>query len=75
MKAIAIDDFGVPPSLHDLPVPEPADGEVLVRVRASSVNGFDVAVADGSAKAMTEYRFPVVLGDGASGEYVTAPQA
>ena len=43
MKAIAIDDFGAPPSLHDLPVPEPGEGEVLVRVRTSSVNGFDVA--------------------------------
>ena len=50
MKAIAIDDFGAPPSLHDLPVPEPGEGEVLVRVRASSVNGFDVAVADGHLK-------------------------
>jgi len=39
MKAMAIDDFGAPPSLHDLPVPEPGEGEVLVRVRASSVNG------------------------------------
>ena len=39
MKAIAIGDFGAPPSLHDLPVPEPGEGEVLVRVRASSVNG------------------------------------
>jgi D-arabinose 1-dehydrogenase-like Zn-dependent alcohol dehydrogenase len=62
MKAIAIDDFGAPPSLHDLPVPEPGEGEVLVRVRASSVNGFDVAVAGGHLKGMTEHHFPVVLG-------------
>ena len=33
MKAIAIDGFGAPPSLHDLPVPEPGESEVLVRVR------------------------------------------
>jgi len=108
MKAIAIDDFGAPPSLHDLPVPEPGDGEVLVRVRASSMNGFDVAVAGGHLKGMIEHHFPVVLGkdfagtvetagpgvqsarpgdtvfgvvikaalgDGAFGEYVTAPEA
>jgi hypothetical protein len=62
MKAIAIDDFGPPPSLHDLPVPEPGEGEVLVRVRASSVNGFDVAVVGGHLKGMTEHHFPVVLG-------------
>jgi NADPH:quinone reductase-like Zn-dependent oxidoreductase len=47
MKAMAIDGFGAPPSLHDLPVPELGEGEVLVRVRASSVNGLDVAVAGG----------------------------
>jgi NADPH2:quinone reductase len=35
---------------------------VLVRVRASSVNGFDVAVAGGYAQGMTGHRFPVVLG-------------
>jgi hypothetical protein len=42
MKATAIDGFGTPSSLHDLPVPEPGEGEVLVRVRASSVNGLDL---------------------------------
>jgi NADPH:quinone reductase len=108
MKAIAIDGFGAPPSLHDLPVPEPGEGEVLVRVRASSVNGFDVSVAGGHLKGIMEHHFPVVLGrdfagtveaagpgvpslrpgeavfgvvtkaalgDGAFGEYVTAPVA
>jgi len=62
MKAIAIDDFGAPPSLHDLPVPAPGEGEVLVRVLASSVNGFDVAVAGGYLKVMMEHHFPIVLG-------------
>src|SRR6266700_947923 len=61
MKAIAIDDFGTQPTLHDLPVPEPGKGEVLVRVRASSVNGFDVAVAAGCAKGIMEHHFPAVL--------------
>lgn len=62
MKAMAIDGFGAPPGLHDLPVPEPGEGEVLVRVRASSVNGLDVAVAGGYRSGMTEPHFPVVLG-------------
>ena len=62
MKAMAIDGFGAPPSLHDLPVPEPGEGEVLVRVRASSVNALDVAVACGSRTGMSEPHFPVVLG-------------
>jgi NADPH:quinone reductase-like Zn-dependent oxidoreductase len=62
MRAIALADFGVAPALHDLPVPQPGPGEVRVRVRASSVNGFDGAVAAGYLKGMMEYRFPVVLG-------------
>ena len=62
MRAIAIDDFGAAPALIDLPVPEPGPGEVRVRVHASSVNGFDAAVAGGYLKGMMEHRFPVVLG-------------
>ena len=33
-----------------------------MRVRASSVNGFDVAVAAGMLQGMMEHRYPVVLG-------------
>ena len=60
---VAIARQGAQPTLHrDLPIPEPAEGEVLVRVRASSVNGFDLAAANGYLQAMMEHRFPVVLG-------------
>jgi NADPH:quinone reductase-like Zn-dependent oxidoreductase len=62
MRAIAIHDFGAPPAVTDLPTPAPGPGEVLVRVRASSINGFDLAVAAGMLKGMMEHRFPVVLG-------------
>jgi NADPH:quinone reductase-like Zn-dependent oxidoreductase len=62
MRAIAINDYGMPPTLTDLPKPEPGPGEVLVHVRASSINGFDAAVAAGMLKGMMEHRFPVVLG-------------
>ena len=62
MRAIAINDYGTPPTLTELPKPEPGPGEVLLRVRASSINGFDAAVAAGMLKGMMEHRFPVVLG-------------
>jgi NADPH:quinone reductase-like Zn-dependent oxidoreductase len=62
MRAIVIKDFGVPPAVSDLPQPKPEAGEVLVRVRASSLNGFDAATAAGMLKDMMEHRFPVVLG-------------
>ena len=67
MRAIAFTDFGVAPAIHDLPVPEPGPGEVLVRVHHSSLNGFDLAVASGMVKGMMEHRFPVVLGRDYSG--------
>ena len=62
MRAIAIEGFGAAPALIDLPEPKPEPDEVLVRVRASSLNGFDAAVAAGLPKGMMEHRFPVVLG-------------
>jgi NADPH:quinone reductase-like Zn-dependent oxidoreductase len=62
MRAVAINDYGVRPAVVDLPVPEPGPGEVLVRVRSSSVNGYDVAVAAGAYKGKLEHKFPVVLG-------------
>ena len=62
MRAIALTDFGSTPELVDLHVPDPAEGEVRVRVHAASVNGFDLSVANGVVKDMMEHRFPVVLG-------------
>ena len=52
-------DFDAVPALTDLEVPEPAEGEVRVRVRAASVNGFDLAVAAGYTKDYMEHRFPL----------------
>jgi NADPH:quinone reductase len=40
----------------------PAENEVLVRVRASSVNPVDGAIAAGMMSSMVEHEFPVVLG-------------
>lgn len=62
MKSIAIDDFGTPATLHDLPTPTPGEGEVLVKVKYSSINGCDLAVANGYLKGLMEHHFPVVLG-------------
>jgi NADPH:quinone reductase len=62
MKAIATTDFGTPATLVDIPAPTAAEGEILVRVAASSINGFDLSVAKGYLKGMMEHHFPVVLG-------------
>ena len=68
MRALVITDFDAAPILQDIDRPEPATGEVQVRVRAASVNGFDQAVAAGYVKGLMEHRFPVVLGKDFAGE-------
>lgn len=62
MRAVTIDDFGATAAVTDVPVPKPEPGYVLVRIQASSVNGFDLAVAGGMFRGMMEHEFPVVLG-------------
>src|SRR3954466_8273951 len=64
MKAVALTDFDTPPALvDDLPTPTPRSAELLVRVRASSVNPVDNSIAAGMLKQMgVEYEFPVILG-------------
>ena len=60
MRAFAIDAFGQPGSIHDLPDPEPAEQEVRVRVTVASINPFDNAVLQGYLKGRMEHRFPLV---------------
>ena len=62
MRAFALPDERSGASFMELPTPEPRADQVRVRVRASSVNGFDVFVASGMARDMMEHRYPVVVG-------------
>ena len=62
MRAVVVDDYGATPVVREVAEPAPAPGEVKVRVRASSVNGFDTLLAAGALKGMYEHRFPIVLG-------------
>jgi NADPH:quinone reductase-like Zn-dependent oxidoreductase len=41
MRAFAIDELGQPGAVHDLPVPEPTEGQVRIRVAAAGLNPFD----------------------------------
>jgi NADPH2:quinone reductase len=63
MRAFTLDSFDMSPGLReDIPAPTPADNEVLVRVRASSVNGGDAGIAAGMLGGMVDHEFPVVIG-------------
>jgi NADPH:quinone reductase len=57
MRAFAVQSFGEPPSVHDLPVPA-ADGTVLIRVRFAGVNPLDSNLV-GRLSAASSYPFVV----------------
>lgn len=71
MRAYAIDQFGQPGSVRELPEPVAADGSVLIRVRAASVNVFDGYVVMGGVKDYAEHRFPLIPGVDAAGIVVS----
>jgi NADPH:quinone reductase-like Zn-dependent oxidoreductase len=63
MRAVTLDAFDAAPAVRDdLPDPTGAAGGLVVRVRASSVNPVDNAIAAGMLREMVEHVFPVVLG-------------
>jgi NADPH:quinone reductase-like Zn-dependent oxidoreductase len=67
MRAVVIQETGGPEvlRLEHVPDPEPAEGEVLIRVEAAGVNHYDVNQRAGGAKSL-----PAVLGSDAAGRRV-----
>jgi NADPH:quinone reductase-like Zn-dependent oxidoreductase len=57
MKAIRVLEYGRPPVLTEIPTPNIADDEVLVKVRSTAVNHLDLVKASGAAKEV----FPIDL--------------
>ena len=63
MNAVTFDALDTPPRARDdLDEPVAGSGQVLVRVRASSANPVDNAIAAGMLAQMVEHDFPVTLG-------------
>jgi NADPH2:quinone reductase len=67
MRAFALEELGAPGSDVELPVLEPEEGQVRIRVAAAGLNPFDNAVIQGYLKDQMEHRFPLVPGMDASG--------
>jgi NADPH2:quinone reductase len=71
MRAMVVREFGVPEVFEEreIPVPVAGRGEVLVRVRATSVNPVDTKIRSGMLKVIAPPE-PVVLGCDVAGEVV-----
>ena len=69
MKAIRIHDYGGPEQLRyeDAPVPQPSEGQVLVRVQAASINPIDYKLASGAFRQIMPLNFPWIPGGDFSG--------
>ncbi len=70
MKAMIIHRYGGPELFEpgEIATPRPGRGEVLVRVRGSSVNPVDCGIRAGMLKSFNRLRLPAVLGVDVAGE-------
>src|SRR5947209_9068450 len=68
MKAFVVEQYGKDGlRAADVPEPEVGDGDVLVKVRAASINPLDKMVRSGEFKQLLKYRTPFVLGHDVAG--------
>ena len=72
MKAWFIRAYGSSEVLEQgtLPDPEPGPRDVLIDIRAASVNPIDWKLRGGALKPVLRYDFPLVLGNDLSGEVI-----
>lgn len=72
MRYATFDRYGPPEvlSVTTGPVPRPGPGEVLVRVRAVSVNGGELTARAGKVRLVTGNKFPQRMGVDLAGEVV-----
>lgn len=71
MRALRIHSYGGPEvlRLEEAPQPRPGAGQILVRVRAASVNPIDWKMRRGMMSKVFPIDFPRVLGRDCAGEY------
>ena len=72
MKAVVLESFGGVDKLElkDVDDPKPGDTEVLVRMRATSVNPIDWKIRSGATRGRIDVPLPAILGRDLAGEVV-----
>jgi NADPH:quinone reductase-like Zn-dependent oxidoreductase len=60
MRALVLNEFNTTPTVQEIDIPEPGEGEVRVKIHAAALNGFDLAVVSGYMTGWFEHRFPPV---------------
>lgn len=72
MKAAFIKKYGSEEKMHlgEFSKPVAKDHEVLIQVKAASVNPIDFKIKSGMLKFIRKYSFPLILGHDLSGEVV-----
>lgn len=74
MKAVLLEQYGGPENLRytETGVPPYGDNEVLVRVRATSINPVDYKIRSGAIRQRMPVEFPAILGRDLAGEVEAA---
>jgi len=67
VKALQISHYGDTPTLRDVEVPTPRQGEVLVRVAGAATNPLDLKITAGDMHDFFPVTFPYTLGTDVSG--------
>lgn len=69
MKAAQIKKYSkkIKVSVNEIPIPEPNDNEVLLKVMAAAVNPLEILQLTGSVRLIQDYKMPLTLGNECSG--------
>lgn len=72
MQAAVINKYGNNDEIQmsEVPVPICNDNDVLIQVKAASVNPLDIRIREGKLKQVLPYKFPLILGNDLSGVIV-----